>query len=108
MPSLALALVGIAVVGIIVGRLYLVLKVQRKESQIFSAGDFVLFVTAHPDDECMFFSPSITAACRVVGHGNVHVLCLSTGKSLVKICTFGRSKIFIKNTYWPPTKYSFV
>ena len=38
----------------------------------------VLFVIAHPDDECMFFGPTIihlTAA----GH-KVHLICLSTGE----------------------------
>ncbi|XP_074642785.1 N-acetylglucosaminyl-phosphatidylinositol de-N-acetylase-like isoform X2 [Tubulanus polymorphus] len=36
-----------------------------------------MFVTAHPDDECMFFTPSILSmiAC---GH-SVYLLCLSTG-----------------------------
>lgn len=49
----------------------------------------VLFVTAHPDDECMFFTPSIagilqnyyTRADELVDHPSdyVFVLCLSTG-----------------------------
>jgi len=37
----------------------------------------VLFVIAHPDDECMFFSPSITHLCQE--KKNVYILCLSTG-----------------------------
>jgi N-acetylglucosaminylphosphatidylinositol deacetylase len=36
----------------------------------------VLILTAHPDDECMFFSPTIQALNSVA---NVHVLCLSQG-----------------------------
>lgn len=37
----------------------------------------VLFVIAHPDDECMFFYPSI-AELRKNGH-EIHLLCLSKG-----------------------------
>eukprot|EP00035_Acanthoeca_spectabilis_P037791 m.47445 g.47445 ORF g.47445 m.47445 type:complete len:102 (-) comp8864_c0_seq1:2284-2589(-) len=37
----------------------------------------VLLVTAHPDDEAMFFGPTI-ARMRRLGH-TVHILCLSTG-----------------------------
>ena len=39
----------------------------------------VLLVTAHPDDECMFFTPTVRA---LVSEGvPVHVLCLSTGEA---------------------------
>lgn len=37
----------------------------------------VLFVTAHPDDECMFFGPSIVNILRM--GCRVHLLCLSSG-----------------------------
>ena len=37
----------------------------------------VLLVTAHPDDECMFFTPAILGL-QAAGVA-VHVLCLSTG-----------------------------
>lgn len=38
----------------------------------------VLFVTAHPDDECMFFGPTIL---NLIKNGNctIYLLCLSTG-----------------------------
>ncbi|KAJ7584858.1 LmbE-like protein [Mycena floridula] len=36
----------------------------------------ILLVTAHPDDECMFFAPTILALVKV---GQLHSLCLSTG-----------------------------
>lgn len=37
----------------------------------------VLLVTAHPDDECMFFTPSIR---NFIAQGrSVDLLCLSTG-----------------------------
>ena len=38
----------------------------------------VLLVTAHPDDECMFFGPTIAHLIRE-GH-EVFILCLSTGR----------------------------
>ncbi len=46
-------------------------------------GKRVLFVIAHPDDEAMFFGPSVTSIvswCNSVSsRDNVHLLCLSTG-----------------------------
>lgn len=55
----------------------------------------ILIVTAHPDDECMFFGPTITGL-RSLTKSRLHVLCLSTGnaeglgsirkKELVKSC----------------------
>lgn len=37
----------------------------------------ILLVTAHPDDECMFFTPSVR---HFVGRGDrVDLICLSTG-----------------------------
>eukprot|EP00698_Gefionella_okellyi_P023800 TRINITY_DN8236_c0_g1_i2.p1 TRINITY_DN8236_c0_g1~~TRINITY_DN8236_c0_g1_i2.p1 ORF type:complete len:194 (-),score=50.91 TRINITY_DN8236_c0_g1_i2:304-885(-) len=35
----------------------------------------VLLVTAHPDDECMFFTPTLAS----LQPENTHILCLSTG-----------------------------
>ena len=37
-----------------------------------------LFVTAHPDDECMFFAPTILSITSFVPD-SVHLLCLSDG-----------------------------
>ncbi|KAJ2160833.1 hypothetical protein GGF46_001963 [Coemansia sp. RSA 552] len=37
-----------------------------------------LFVTAHPDDECMFFSPTLAALARRP-NTNISLLCLSKG-----------------------------
>ncbi len=39
----------------------------------------VLFVTAHPDDECMFFGPSMINSVWNAGKENVYLLCLTTG-----------------------------
>lgn len=38
----------------------------------------VLLIIAHPDDECMFFSPTILTLTRTAPH-NVYLLCLSEG-----------------------------
>ncbi|KAK0442750.1 LmbE-like protein [Desarmillaria tabescens] len=38
----------------------------------------LLFLTAHPDDECMFFTPTIIS---LLPHAQVHVLSLSTGNA---------------------------
>ncbi|KAL2916571.1 N-acetylglucosaminyl-phosphatidylinositol de-N-acetylase [Polyrhizophydium stewartii] len=40
----------------------------------------VLVLTAHPDDECMFFAPTILALASS-GSVDVHVLCLSNGNA---------------------------
>ena len=39
----------------------------------------VLFVTAHPDDEVMFFSPTILNHIADPNKYEVFILCLSTG-----------------------------
>lgn len=48
----------------------------------------ILLVIAHPDDECMFFVPTLLALCQA-GH-QIHVLCLSTGNYT------GQGKIRVK------------
>lgn len=39
----------------------------------------ILFVTAHPDDECMFFAPTILHLIK--NYKEVHLICLSNGNS---------------------------
>ena len=39
----------------------------------------VLFIIAHPDDECMFFGPSLHQAIGQSGPSNVYILCLTNG-----------------------------
>ncbi|XP_067866968.1 N-acetylglucosaminyl-phosphatidylinositol de-N-acetylase isoform X3 [Heterodontus francisci] len=47
------------------------------ECEVLGPAAATLLVTAHPDDECMFFAPALL---RLVGRGlSVHLLCLSTG-----------------------------
>lgn len=39
----------------------------------------ILLVTAHPDDECMFFGPTLTNLSAKRLKNEIHVLCLSKG-----------------------------
>ncbi len=41
----------------------------------------LLLLTAHPDDECMFFAPTLSLLASQPGW-HVHILCLSNGASL--------------------------
>ena len=41
--------------------------------------DIILFIVAHPDDESMFFFPTIQSLRKVCKHENLYLLCLSTG-----------------------------
>jgi N-acetylglucosaminylphosphatidylinositol deacetylase len=50
----------------------------------FTRNNNVLILTAHPDDECMFFGPTISSL-KSLAKSRVHVLCLSTGNKLVII-----------------------
>ncbi|KAI8642798.1 putative deacetylase LmbE-like domain-containing protein [Parasitella parasitica] len=71
----------------------------------------MLILTAHPDDECMFFGPTITCL-RTLTKSRIHVLCLSIGnadglgvirkKELVKSCqTFGIPASHVKSLDLP-------
>ena len=44
----------------------------------------VLLVIAHPDDESMFFAPTLVSLARA--GARMHVLCLSNGKALYFGC----------------------
>ncbi|KAF8916471.1 putative deacetylase LmbE-like domain-containing protein, partial [Mucidula mucida] len=46
-----------------------------------TARDIVLFVTAHPDDECMFFAPTILGLQSIAQPPDIHVLSLSFGNA---------------------------
>lgn len=81
---------------IICGGLLALLIVFLISSKLQPAGSItqhksVVFVTAHPDDECMFFGPTIVNLI----HQNieVHILCLSTGNF------YGEGKTRVKELY---------
>lgn len=46
--------------------------------KLVSDGVRALLVTAHPDDECMFFAPTILRLLEL--NVSVHLLCLSSGR----------------------------
>ena len=57
------------------------LRLPGLSSLLVGSGDWqqrVLIVTAHPDDECMFFSPSVALLTR--RNADIFILCLSTGQ----------------------------
>jgi len=45
-------------------------------------GERVMIVTAHPDDECMFFGPLILKLLKQ-GHCDIYLICLSKGWSFM-------------------------
>jgi hypothetical protein len=55
----------------------------------------ILLVTAHPDDECMFFLPTLRQSQRA--RCKVHVLCLSTGVLAQKM-----QILFLLSRAWTP------
>ena len=65
---------------------------SRRRGQFLLSGR-VLFVTAHPDDECMFFGPTILSAVSLNRNTPPYLLCLSTGKGvdwlLAVLCVCG-------------------
>lgn len=52
--------------------------------ELDSADIRALIVTAHPDDECMFFAPTIIRLVEL--KASVHLLCLSEGKATAYYC----------------------
>lgn len=51
---------------------------SEEKARMRSTGIQALLVTAHPDDECMFFAPTVLNL--VESNVDVHLLCLSTGR----------------------------
>ena len=64
-------------VGIVLGG-WMRSRGRLSKMDLRMAGRRVLFVTAHPDDECMFFAPTILALTCSSDY-SVHLLCLSEG-----------------------------
>ncbi|XP_072042395.1 N-acetylglucosaminyl-phosphatidylinositol de-N-acetylase-like [Amphiura filiformis] len=58
--------------------IYTLLLQRKKTRSVTKTTKNVLIVTAHPDDECMFFSPTILHL-NSTPNVNVHILCLSSG-----------------------------
>lgn len=72
---------GLAVLVPLVALLHARYRAQRLD---LSKGRRTLIVTAHPDDECMFFAPVILSLTSGRGYkgraAQVYLLCLSEGK----------------------------
>jgi N-acetylglucosaminylphosphatidylinositol deacetylase len=56
-------------------------RARNLQNAPFKHGDRVLIVTAHPDDETIFFSPTIVSLIRA--RIPVSILCLSNGGTLL-------------------------
>lgn len=67
----------------LVASLKSLLKVPSNR-EINGADIRALIVTAHPDDECMFFAPTIIRLVEL--NASVHLLCLSEGMSSERNC----------------------
>lgn len=57
----------------------------------------VLLVIAHPDDECMFFGPTIFRLCEQ--GAEVYLLCLSNGIIFFIYYIFTKTETYILRTY---------
>jgi N-acetylglucosaminylphosphatidylinositol deacetylase len=55
-------------------------------------GRNILLVIAHPDDEVMFFGPTLVGITNSSAANNVRVLCLSNGISLEDGLTIGNAE----------------
>ena len=53
-------------------------EAKKYYDQFIKKKNNVLILTAHPDDECMFFSPTIKGLSRTDGI-EIHILCFSNG-----------------------------
>ena len=51
---------------------------RRNRAWMEFSGKRVLLITAHPDDECLFFGPVIYHACKQAS--SFRLLCLTNGK----------------------------
>jgi hypothetical protein len=71
-------MLGNLFVSLFTSAIALLIALSRRPNDGFKAwGQRVLFVIAHPDDEAMFFVPTVV---QLVNSGvQVHLLCLSSG-----------------------------
>jgi len=74
MLSYVIAVIVIAISASLIAFVY---KIRCISSLSVPSGSRILFVIAHPDDETMFFSPTISHL-QSIGH-YLHFLCLTSG-----------------------------
>jgi N-acetylglucosaminylphosphatidylinositol deacetylase len=51
----------------------------------------ILLLIAHPDDEAMFFAPTLQALTRPERENHVKILCLSSGTHHARLCPSGKA-----------------
>jgi N-acetylglucosaminylphosphatidylinositol deacetylase len=81
---LALALSGAIVIVLLTYAYQLIDRFESGSSTVdpeipYFKQSNILLVTAHPDDECMFFGPTLMNLASKRLKNQVHVLCLSKG-----------------------------
>ena len=59
---------------------YLLIAKFSSSTAVSFGGKRVLLVTAHPDDECMFFGPTIVNVDEI---SKLYLLCCSPGKLII-------------------------
>ncbi|KAG7448740.1 LmbE-like protein [Guyanagaster necrorhizus] len=75
---LAINAIIVALIPLLCAVLYLPTASENALNLPSLKNENFLFLTAHPDDECMFFAPTIIS---LLPHVQVHVLSLSTGNA---------------------------
>ena len=83
---------AIACVLLVVFSTFLTLLLAQTKKQQRFLGDKrrTLFITAHPDDECMFFAPTILSLTARQPE-TVHLLCLSDGLREIRTISVSRN-----------------
>ena len=68
-----------AVLVVVVPSLYLYMASASQRRLLTLQNRRICLLIAHPDDEVMFFSPTVLALARPETGNHVKILCLSTG-----------------------------
>ena len=76
MHELIWAIVAAAILSILLH--FVISRVKDPDTCQFPMGQNVLLVIAHPDDECMFFGPTIQTL-NVLGN-TINILCMTSGE----------------------------
>ncbi len=76
-----LSTITVALLPLLVAVLYYPTANPSSLNHNLTAKDNVLFITAHPDDECMFFAPTILGLQSISQPPDIRVLALSFGNA---------------------------
>lgn len=69
-----------AIVPIVVVSLMYIITIQMNPAFAVLSGRRIAIVIAHPDDEAMFFAPSVIGLTQPKLGNDVQLICLSTGE----------------------------